>query len=355
MFKILIKTFFLLVLFLQSYSFADTALLIYDDTSTRDNVKGRLEAAGHTVTTATVIPGVVNTYDQVWDIRYYNGDALSAAEINLYDDFVENGGFLYLTTENPGCCSIRNTSVASLITQMGGGATTIGGGGSYASNTGTVNTTYMTAGLTVTFAAISEIVNAQGTWLIRDTSNKVQGMMWVGNAGDLGDGYTGTVITVADTNWLLGAGFTADNQTALDDIIAGVVAGTVAGTIDESGNDGGGGGGDSNDDPTTKSDVIGLTKSISNSSINFARTSVRSVRNRLDWLERNNSDNTSNQGIKVSFKNPILNTILNNTKDNSYDIERLVYNVPIKDEYSKVVYNPLTDYLFSEYKSKFSH
>ena len=105
-------------------------------------------------------------------------------------------------------------------------------------------------------------------------------------------------------------------------------------------------------DPTTKADVIGTIESMSNSSINFTRTSIRSVRNRLDWLERNGSKNTSNQGIKVSFKNPILNTILNNTKDNSYDIERLVYNIPIKDEYSKVVYNPLSDYLFSELNTK---
>ena len=105
-------------------------------------------------------------------------------------------------------------------------------------------------------------------------------------------------------------------------------------------------------DPTTKADVIGTVESMSNSSINFTKTSIRSVRNRLDWLERNSSDNTSNQGIKVSFKNPILNTILNNTKDNSYDIERLVYNIPIKDEYSKVVYNPLSDYLFSELNTK---
>jgi len=105
-------------------------------------------------------------------------------------------------------------------------------------------------------------------------------------------------------------------------------------------------------DPSAKADVIGTIESMSNSSINFTRNSIRSVRNRLDWLERNGSKNTSNQGIKVSFKNPIFNTILNNTKDNQYDIERLVYNIPIKNEYSKVVYNPLSDYLFSELNAK---
>jgi methionine-rich copper-binding protein CopC len=105
-------------------------------------------------------------------------------------------------------------------------------------------------------------------------------------------------------------------------------------------------------DPTTKADVIGTVKSMSNSSINFTKTSIRSVRNRLDWLERNGSRNTSNQGIKVSFKNPMLNTILSNTKSSQYDFEKLVYNIPIKDEYSKLVYNPLTDYLFSELNTK---
>ena len=104
--------------------------------------------------------------------------------------------------------------------------------------------------------------------------------------------------------------------------------------------------------PTTKADVMGTVKSIANSSINFTKTSIRSVRNRLDWLERNGSKNTSNQGIKVAFKNPIINTILNNTKDSRYIIDGLVYNIPVKDEYSKVVYNPLTDHLLTELNKK---
>ena len=346
-FKIIL--FFIVNLVFSSYSFADTVLVIHQSyAEVHNNVKGRLEAAGHTVTLAASIPGTINTYDQVWDVRY--STTLSAADINLYDDFVKNGGFLYLTTENPGCCSPRNTNVANLITQMGGGVTTIGGGDSYASNTGIVNTTYMTAGITVTFAAIAEIVNAKGTWLIRDASNKVQGMMWVGNASDLGAGYTGTVLTVADVNWLDSSRFDANNQTALDDIIAGVVAGTVAGTIDDSGNNGGGG--NSNDDPTKKADVIGTIESMSNASINFARASFRSIRNRLDWLERNNSDNTSNQGIKVTFKNPVLNTILNKKEENLFDTKQLVSHIPVKDNFSKAVYNPLTDHLLTELNKK---
>ena len=105
-------------------------------------------------------------------------------------------------------------------------------------------------------------------------------------------------------------------------------------------------------DPTKKADVIGTIESMSNASINFARASFRSIRNRLDWLERNNSDNTSNQGIKVTFKKPVLNTILNKKEENLFDTKQLVYHIPVKDSFSKVVYNPLTDHLLTELNKK---
>lgn len=111
-------------------------------------------------------------------------------------------------------------------------------------------------------------------------------------------------------------------------------------------------GGDETTDPTTKADVMGTVESMSNASINFARTSVRSIRNRLDWLERNNSDNTSNQGIKVTFKKPVLNTIFSNKDDNSFDTKQLVSQIPVKDNFSKAVYNPLTDHLLTELSKK---
>ena len=227
-------------------AYADSVLIIdaqYDQVT--NNVKGRLEAAGHTVTVTTnlaSIPTVTTTYQQVWDLRY--AAALTAGEQTAYQTYVTNGGFAYFVTENPGCCQSRNNSVAALITNLGGGTTTIGANSAMTNNVSSnVNTTYMTSGITVNYAAVSAIVNSQGIPLISDGAGAVSGMSWIGRAGNLGQGVTGTIVTVADTNWLDSTRFNTggttaqrQNVTALDDIIRGIVAGTVGGTISANGN-----------------------------------------------------------------------------------------------------------------------
>ncbi|MDC1383347.1 autotransporter domain-containing protein [Candidatus Puniceispirillum sp.] len=60
-------------------------------------------------------------------------------------------------------------------------------------------------------------------------------------------------------------------------------------------------------DPTTKADVIGTVKAISTNAINFSRASISSVSNRMSFLRGNsNPAQTSRQGIKISFANPLL-------------------------------------------------
>ena len=228
-----------------STSLADTVLVIDSGYSTvAASVVNRLQAAGHTATTVTTVPADFNGYQQVWDLRY--ATALTSTETTLYTNFVTNGGFVYFTTENPGCCMARNNSVAALITALGGGTTTIGANSAMTNNiSSNVNTTYMTNGITVNYAAVSAIVNSQGIPLISDGSNAVSGMSWIGRAGALAQGVTGTIVTVADINWMdssrmvIGNSATTaqqQNVTALDDIIRGIAAGTVAGTISASGN-----------------------------------------------------------------------------------------------------------------------
>ena len=229
-----------------SFAIADSVLVIdaqYDQVT--NNVKSRLEAAGHTVTVTTdlaQIPTVTSTYQQVWDLRY--SAVLTAGEQTTYQTYVTNGGFAYFVTENPGCCQSRNNSVAALITALGGGTTTIGANSAMTNNiSSNVNTKYMTSGITVNYAAVSAIVNSQGIPLISDGAGAVSGMSWIGRAGNLGQGVTGTIVTVADTNWLDASRFNVSgstaqqqNVTALDDIIKGIVAGTVGGTISANGN-----------------------------------------------------------------------------------------------------------------------
>ena len=237
---------FLAALFFITSAHADSVLIIdaqYDQVT--NNVKSRLEAAGHTVTVTTnlaSIPTTKSTYQQVWDLRY--STALTTTEQTTYQTYVTNGGFVYFVTENPGCCQSRNNSVAAVITALGGGTTTIGTNNAYAANIeSNVNTKYMTSGITVNYAAVAVITNSQGIPLISDANGAVSGMSWIGRAGNLGQGVTGTIVTVADTNWLDAsrfnvAGTTAQQQnvTALDDIIKGIVAGTVGGTISANGN-----------------------------------------------------------------------------------------------------------------------
>lgn len=241
----------------QNTALADNVLIIDAQYSTvTANVQGRLEAAGHTVTVTTdtsQVPTTTGSFQQVWDLRYQN--ALTSAEVSSYSQFITAGGFAYFTTENPGCCMSRNNSIAALVTSLGGGSTQIGPG--WAANVvSNVNTTYMTTGLTVNFAAIAAIVNGQGIPLISDANGNVAAMSWIGRAGALGSGVTGTIITVADINWLDNSRFVVggtsaqqQNVTALDDIIRGVVAGTVAGTISASGNGAGATNGNSGTPP----------------------------------------------------------------------------------------------------------
>ena len=273
---------------LVTTAYADSVLIIDAGYSTvTANVKGRIEAAGHTTTVTTdvsQIPTATGTYQQVWDLRY--SAALTAGEQTNYQAFVTNGGFAYFVTENPGCCMSRNNSVAALVTALGGGTTTIGSNFNTAADVeSNVNTKYMTSGITVNYAAVSAIVNSQGIPLIQDGTGDVSGMSWIGRAGNLGQGVTGTIVTVADTNWLDSSRFSTaqgatlaqqQNVTALDDIIRGIVAGTVSGTISANGN--GAGSQQQNQAPTVVSTAPGTPKVTSSAANGTATTSSASSR-----------------------------------------------------------------------------
>jgi hypothetical protein len=273
----------LFTLLFSTIAYADNVLVIdaqYDQVT--NNVKGRLEAEGHTVTVTTnlaLIPTATSTYQQVWDLRY--SAVLTAGEQTTYNTYVTNGGFAFFITENPGCCQSRNNSVAALITALGGGTTTIGANSAMTNNiSSNVNTKYMTSGITVNYAAVSAIVNSQGIPLISDGNGAVSAMSWIGRAGNLGSGVTGTIVTVADTNWLDASRFNVSgtvaqqqNVTALDDIIKGIVAGTVGGTISANGNGAAASNGGAPPPKTVVSTAPGTPK-VSSSSSNGATTTT---------------------------------------------------------------------------------
>lgn len=212
------------------------ALFIQPDVAsgiTFPDVITALQTEGYTVDVKTdysILPTDISVYKQVWEMGFLG--AMPAAAVTAFSSFVTAGGMLYAMTENPGCCQDRNNSVAQLIIDLGGGATTIGAGGVYAANTSDyINTTYLTPGVLINFSAISAIVNSQGIPLVKDAAGNIQGMVWIGGCpGGFNASVKGTLITIPDINWLY-PNATGDNLTAITDIIKGIVKGTVDGTI----------------------------------------------------------------------------------------------------------------------------
>ena len=210
---------------------ADDVLIVgsYGDASV--SIKTELEAAGHTVTEVSSLPADISNIEQVWDLRI--NDAISTADQEAYDTFLQNSGYLYLAGENAGFAT-RNNSISAFTSTLGGGAVSVGG---YPSNAQDGNDSYFSADTTVDFIAAATITNTDGTGrvLAADANGNPTAMIWIGNAGDFSSEYNGTVVVIADINWTQANYYDANNEQFLEELIAGVVAGTVEGTIDESG------------------------------------------------------------------------------------------------------------------------
>ena len=78
----------LLILILTSVTtvaYAEDVLIIHQGYSnSHSKWKNRLEDAGHTVTMGTSLPTDTTSYEQMYDIRYSNANALTTSEKNAY-------------------------------------------------------------------------------------------------------------------------------------------------------------------------------------------------------------------------------------------------------------------------------
>ncbi len=232
---------------LSSAALADNVLIIGGEGDSHISVKTELEAVGHTVTyqAGSAGPTDLTGYQQVWDMRY--STALSANDMALYDTFLRNSGYLYLSGEHGGF-AVRNNSISAFTSSLGGGTISVNG---FAANEQTGNTTYFIGNETVDYAAAAIITAQGGRVLSQDANGAATSMMWIGNAGDLGQDYNGTVVVVADINWTQSGFYDANNEDFLERLIGGIVAGTVAGTISDQGNGAAGGGNGTPPAPTT--------------------------------------------------------------------------------------------------------
>ena len=210
---------------------ADDVLIVGSYGNATVSIKAELEAVGHTVTEVSSLPADISDIEQIWDVRI--NDAISTADQEAYDTFLQNSGYLYLAGENSSFAT-RNNSISAFTSTLGGGAVSVGG---YPSNAQDGNDSYFSSDTSVDFIAAATITNTDGTGrvLAADANGNPTGMIWIGNAGDFSSEYNGTVVVIADINWTQSNYYDANNEQFLEELIAGVVAGTVEGTIDESG------------------------------------------------------------------------------------------------------------------------
>jgi surface protein len=107
-------------------------------------------------------------------------------------------------------------------------------------------------------------------------------------------------------------------------------------------------------DPTEKAEVKASVVAMSHIVTNFAQRNREALEDRLQWLSRQKDNaNTSYQGIKFKFANPILNKIANN-KGESYspDLNRMVNNInqdgDLLTASKQTIISDATDLLISE-------
>jgi hypothetical protein len=144
-------------------------------------------------------------------------------------------------------------------------------------------------------------------------------MSWIGRAGALGSGVTGTIITVSDINWLDSTRFAVggtsaqqQNVQALDDIIGGIVAGTVGGTISSSGNGSAATNGNTGSSaPTIVS--TSTTNQVTTSTSNSSTTSTAQVTYSVSNLDSDGYGTIENYTDTVVVTTPVTTTTTTTT------------------------------------------
>jgi len=105
-------------------------LIIHDAAmgSTETDIVSHLSAQafygnGQTVTAFTGQPAILDGYNQIWDVRFEDVDALTSSEQTAYLAFLKQGGQLFLVGGPLG--GARDASLVQLISNAGGGTLTL--------------------------------------------------------------------------------------------------------------------------------------------------------------------------------------------------------------------------------------
>jgi hypothetical protein len=143
-------------------------------------------------------------------------------------------------------------------------------------------------------------------------------MMWIGNAGDLGEEYNGTVVVIADINWTQSNFYDANNQVFLQELIGGIAEGTTSGTITDTGTGTDVGGG--TPDPvvvSTSTETVQTSQTVSNGTTDTETTVTRGATVRVTEVEHEVGETTTEQTVEQTTTHtdttPITTTIVETT------------------------------------------
>jgi hypothetical protein len=180
------------------------------------NLTSIMEAAALTVTTSEEVPpGDLSAYGRIWDIRYEDGQPLTADDITSYTNYIANGGTLVVIGENTGFMT-RNNSIVALISALGGGTITVT---DPISDTQTVqppfNSPNVITDVTFPSAAATEDPGT-GAFITKDSGNRGAAIYYA--RGTLSNAAAGSLMVVFDVNWMTNS-YSTDFQDLIDNMI----------------------------------------------------------------------------------------------------------------------------------------
>jgi hypothetical protein len=199
-----------------------TVLIVHDGTAGIEgavvtNLSSKITAAGLTPSTSVGVPaGTLNSYAQIWDVRFNNTTPLTSGDITNYTLYLVSGGSLFVIGENTYYFIVRDSSIAAMIGTLGGGTVTF----MTAKNLQKVQSPFTGPNTihTVTFPDAAGTLNpGTGAFVTKDSTNIGAAIVYW--PGTLPNAPAGRLLAVFDINFLESSA-DASLQIFVDNLIA---------------------------------------------------------------------------------------------------------------------------------------
>jgi uncharacterized protein YhjY with autotransporter beta-barrel domain len=190
----------------SSEAYAANALVVNNPTGSEpalavriaNNVATRLTAKGLTPTISSSVPGVLSSFQQIWDLRFQNSSPITVGERGQYVNFLNGGGGMFVMGENSSFMT-RNDSVIALVQDAGGGSLVF----QTPSNLQDILPAAQSPNVitTINYQAAGGVTGpGTGQCLTRDSSNRCAAVAW--GVGALANAPTGSLTVVFDVNFM---------------------------------------------------------------------------------------------------------------------------------------------------------